>query len=106
LLHGKSAAVVQAEFQKQEISKEAKFLLPFKVFAVTNQRYHPIDKLSPRTLGSLIAMYEHNFLCKDYLEYFSFDQWGVELGKQLANSILRKLIQIQFKTMIALHRSY
>jgi glucose-6-phosphate isomerase len=33
---------------------------------------------------------------------FSFDQWGVELGKQLANSILRKLIQIQFKTMIAL----
>ena len=94
LLHGKSAAVVQAEFQKQGISQEeAKFLLPFKVFAgnkPTNTIL--IDTLAPKTIGSLIAAYEHKIFVQGIIwNIFSFDQWGVELGKQLANSILEEI---------------
>ena len=94
LLHGKSAAVVQAEFLKQEISQEkVEFLLPFKVFAgnkPTNTLL--IDKLAPKTLGSLIAAYEHKIFVQGVIwNIFSFDQWGVELGKQLANSILQEI---------------
>ena len=94
LLHGKSAAVVQAEFLKQEISQEkVEFLLPFKVFAgnkPTNTIL--IDKLAPKTLGSLIAAYEHKIFVQGVIwNIFSFDQWGVELGKQLANSILQEI---------------
>ena len=91
LMHGKSGEQVQAEFDKQGISEEeAKFLLPFKVFTgnkPTNTIL--IQKLSPKTLGSLIALYEHKIFVQGIIwNIFSFDQWGVELGKQLANSIL------------------
>jgi glucose-6-phosphate isomerase len=48
--------------------------------------------MTPRTLGSLIAMYEHKIFAQGVIwNIFSFDQWGVELGKQLANRILPEL---------------
>ena len=87
-------AKVQAEFDKQGLSAEAaEFLLPFKVFAgnkPTNTLL--IQKLTPKSLGSLIAMYEHKIFVQGIIwNIFSFDQWGVELGKQLANSILDEI---------------
>jgi glucose-6-phosphate isomerase len=94
LLHGKTEAQVQAEFDKQGLSKEkAAALLPFKVFTgnkPTNTLL--IQKLTPKSLGSLIAMYEHKIFVQGVIwNIFSFDQWGVELGKQLANSILDEI---------------
>jgi glucose-6-phosphate isomerase len=94
LMHGKTAEEVQAEFDEQGLDSErAKFLLPFKVFAgnkPTNTIL--IEKLTPRSLGSLIAMYEHKIFVQGVIwNIFSFDQWGVELGKQLANSILEEI---------------
>jgi glucose-6-phosphate isomerase len=94
LMHGKTAGQVQAEFDKEGLSADkAKLLLPFKVFngnKPTNTIL--IDKLSPKSLGSLIALYEHKIFVQGVIwNIFSFDQWGVELGKQLANSILAEI---------------
>ncbi len=94
LMNGKTKEQVQAEFDKQGLSEEkAKFLLPFKVFAgnkPTNTIL--IQKLTPKTLGSLVAMYEHKIFVQGIIwNIFSYDQWGVELGKQLANSILDEI---------------
>jgi glucose-6-phosphate isomerase len=94
LLNGKTTAQVQAEFDKQGLSAaDAEFLLPFKVFAgnkPTNTLL--IKKLTPETLGSLIALYEHKIFVQGVIwNIFSYDQWGVELGKQLANSILDEI---------------
>lgn len=94
LLHGKTKEQVQAEFDKQGLSEEkAKFLLPFKVFKgnkPTNTIL--IQKLTPKSLGSLIALYEHKIFVQGIIwNIFSYDQWGVELGKQLANSILEEI---------------
>lgn len=94
LMNGKTKEQVQAEFDKQGLPEEkAKFLLPFKVFAgnkPTNTIL--IQKLTPKTLGSLIALYEHKIFVQGIIwDIFSYDQWGVELGKQLANSILDEI---------------
>lgn len=94
LLNGKTETQVKAEFEKQNISGEkADFLLPFKVFTgnkPTNTLL--IEKLTPETLGSLIALYEHKIFVQGVIwNIFSYDQWGVELGKQLANSILEEI---------------
>ncbi len=94
LMNGKTAEQVQVEFDKQGLSEEkARFLLPFKVFTgnkPTNTIL--IQKLTPKTLGSLIAMYEHKIFVQGLIwNIFSYDQWGVELGKQLANSILDEI---------------
>jgi len=94
LLNGKTEAQVQAEFDKQGLSKEkASFLLPFKVFTgnkPTNTLL--IQKLTPENLGSLVALYEHKIFVQGVIwNIFSYDQWGVELGKQLANSILKEI---------------
>jgi glucose-6-phosphate isomerase len=91
LLNGKSAQQVQEEFNKQNLdATTADYLKPFKVFEgnkPTNTIL--IDSLTPETLGSLIAMYEHKIFVQGIVwNIFSYDQWGVELGKQLANSIL------------------
>jgi glucose-6-phosphate isomerase len=91
LLNGKTAQQVQEEFNIQNIdSSKSDYLKPFKVFEgnkPTNTIL--IDSLTPETLGSLIAMYEHKIFVQGIIwNIFSFDQWGVELGKQLANSIL------------------
>lgn len=94
LLHGKTETQVQAEFDKQGLAADrAAYLLPFKVFTgnkPTNTIL--IQKLTPRSLGALIAMYEHKIFVQGVIwNIFSFDQWGVELGKQLANSILEEI---------------
>jgi glucose-6-phosphate isomerase len=94
LLHGKTQKQVQAEFDAQGLAADkAKLLLPFKVFGgnkPTNTIL--IKKLTPKSLGSLIAMYEHKIFVQGIIwNIFSFDQWGVELGKQLANSILTEI---------------
>lgn len=94
LLNGKTPEQVKAEFDKQGVSAEkAEFLLPFKVFSgnkPTNTIL--IQKLTPESLGSLIALYEHKIFVQGVIwNIFSYDQWGVELGKQLANSILEEI---------------
>ncbi|WP_333599628.1 glucose-6-phosphate isomerase [Flavobacterium sp.] len=94
LLNGKTEAQVKAEFEKQGVSGEkVAFLLPFKVFAgnkPTNTLL--IQKLTPKSLGSLVALYEHKIFVQGIIwNIFSYDQWGVELGKQLANSILDEI---------------
>jgi glucose-6-phosphate isomerase len=94
LLMGKTEAQVKAEFDKQGVSGEkADFLLPFKVFSgnkPTNTIL--INKLTPESLGALVAMYEHKIFVQGIIwNIFSYDQWGVELGKQLANSILDEI---------------
>ncbi len=95
LMNGKDHATVKAELQAAGLSDEAiKFLLPFKVFEgnkPTNSFL--IKEITPFTLGSLIALYEHKIFVQGIIwNIFSFDQWGVELGKQLANKILPELL--------------
>jgi glucose-6-phosphate isomerase len=94
LLNGKTETQVREEFYKQGISSEkADYLTPFKVFEgnkPTNTIL--IDQLTPDSLGALIAMYEHKIFVQGVIwNIFSYDQWGVELGKQLANSILDEM---------------
>ena len=94
LLNGKTEGQVKAEFEKQNITTEkAAFLLPFKVFRGNKPtNTFLIEKLTPKNLGSLIALYEHKIFVQGIIwNIFSYDQWGVELGKQLANSILDEI---------------
>lgn len=100
LLMGKTEAQVKEEFEKQGVSGEkADFLLPFKVFSgnkPTNTIL--IDKLTPESLGALVAMYEHKIFVQGIIwNIFSYDQWGVELGKQLADSILDEIKASEIK---------
>jgi glucose-6-phosphate isomerase len=94
LMQGKSEEQVRAELLKDGKSeKQIKKLLPHKVFE-GNRPTNSIlfKKLTPRTLGSLIAMYEHKIFTQGIIwNVNSFDQWGVELGKQLAKVILPEL---------------
>ena len=94
LLNGKTESQVKAEFEKANLSADkADFLLPFKIFEgnkPTNTIL--IQKLTPETLGALVAMYEHKIFVQGVIwNIFSYDQWGVELGKQLASSILEEI---------------
>lgn len=100
LLQGKSENQVQDECDKLGMAQnQADFLKPFKVFAgdkPTNTLL--IQKLTPQSLGALIALYEHKIFVQGVLwNIFSYDQWGVELGKQLANSILDEIRSKQVK---------
>lgn len=100
LLNGKTAEQVQSEFNKQSVTPDqSNFLKPFKVFAgnkPTNTLL--IQRLTPESLGSLIALYEHKIFVQGIVwNIFSYDQWGVELGKQLANSILEEIHSKQVK---------
>ncbi len=94
LLNGKTRQEVTAELKDQGMSDEAvERLWPFKVFE-GNRPTNAIlfRKLTPETLGSLIAMYEHKIFVQGVIwNIFSFDQWGVELGKQLARKIQPEL---------------
>ncbi|NJN28016.1 MAG: glucose-6-phosphate isomerase [Cyclobacteriaceae bacterium] len=94
LMKGKTKEEVIAELKAAGKSdKEIAFLAEYKVFE-GNKPTNSIlfDRLTPETLGSLIAMYEHKIYVQGVLwNIFSFDQWGVELGKQLANQILPEL---------------
>jgi len=94
LMMGKTADFVRSELEKSGKSKEEiEKLLPFKVFE-GNRPSNSIlvKKLTPHTLGLLIAMYEHKIFVQGVIwNIYSFDQWGVQLGKQLANTILPEL---------------
>ena len=96
LMNGKSREQVINEMQSGGLDEQAiNAIAPFKVFS-GNKPTNSIlfKKLTPRTLGSLIAMYEHKIFAQGVLwNIFSFDQWGVELGKQLAKRILPELQQ-------------
>ncbi|ARB89399.1 glucose-6-phosphate isomerase [Haemophilus influenzae] len=94
LAFGKTKEEVEAEFVKAGKSlDDVKNIVPFKVFTgnkPTNSIL--VQKITPFTLGALIAMYEHKIFVQGVIfNIFSFDQWGVELGKQLANRILPEL---------------
>ncbi|TXY27256.1 glucose-6-phosphate isomerase [Vibrio mimicus] len=94
LAFGKSAQAVQAELEKAgKSAAEIATLVPFKVFEGNRPTNSILVKqITPRTLGNLIAMYEHKIFVQGVIwNIFSFDQWGVELGKQLANQILPEL---------------
>ncbi|MBY0481248.1 MAG: glucose-6-phosphate isomerase [Chitinophagaceae bacterium] len=94
LMNGKSENEVKVELMKAGKSEdEIKKLTPFKVFAGNKPTNSILVKeITPYTLGSLIALYEHKIFIQGVLwNIFSFDQWGVELGKQLANKILPEL---------------
>jgi len=94
LLTGKTEDEVLAELRAAGKSEqEIEFLLPFKVFPGNRPTNSILVKqITPRTLGSLIAMYEHKIFVQGIIwNIFSFDQWGVELGKQLAKKILPEL---------------
>jgi glucose-6-phosphate isomerase len=94
LLMGKTENQVKLEFENQGISAEkAQYLTPFKVFTgnkPTNTIL--IKKLTPESLGELVALYEHKIFVQGIIwNIFSYDQWGVELGKQLATTILEEI---------------
>lgn len=94
LMNGKTKEVVEAELVKAGMPEtEIARLSPFKVFEGNKPTNSILVKeINPKTLGALIAMYEHKIFVQGVIwNVFSFDQWGVELGKQLANSILPEL---------------
>jgi len=94
LLNGKSENEVMVEFMKTSMDeKDVKRLTPYKVFEgnkPTNSFL--LKEINPFNLGALIALYEHKIFVQGVIwNVFSFDQWGVELGKQLANKVLPEL---------------
>ena len=90
LLNGKTEAEVLAEGTREDI-------IPFKIFQgnkPTNTIF--INKLTPESLGKLIAMYEHKIFVQGVIwNIFSYDQFGVELGKQLASKILQEFSNVE-----------
>ncbi len=95
LMQGKTADQARAELVKSGMSGDAlEKLVPHKVFE-GNRPTNSIlfGKLNPKTLGSLIALYEHKIFVQGIIwNINSFDQWGVELGKQLAQAIQPQLV--------------
>jgi glucose-6-phosphate isomerase len=94
LMNGKTEAEVVAELKAAGKSDaEIEKLKAFKVFDGNRPSNSMlVKKITPRVLGALLAMYEHKIFVQGVIwNVFSFDQWGVELGKQLANQILPEL---------------
>ena len=94
LMNGKTEEEVKEELIKSgKKEEEIKKLAPFKVFEGNRPTNSILVKqITPETLGSLIALYEHKIFVQGVIwNIFTFDQWGVELGKQLANKILPEL---------------
>ncbi|GHA36055.1 glucose-6-phosphate isomerase [Salinimicrobium marinum] len=94
LLQGKDAATVEAELKAKNVSEEEiGHLAPFKVFSGNKPTTSIlIDKLTPESLGKLVALYEHKIFVQGVIwNIYSYDQWGVELGKQLATNILKEI---------------
>jgi len=94
LMMGKTILEAKEELKDSSLSEnQIKSLSPFKVFEgnkPTNTLL--IQKLTPETLGSLIAIYEHKIFVQGIVwNIFSYDQWGVELGKQLASKLLKEI---------------
>lgn len=94
LAFGKSREVVEQEYRDQgKDPATLDYVVPFKVFE-GNRPTNSIllREITPFSLGALIALYEHKIFTQGvFLNIFTFDQWGVELGKQLANRILPEL---------------
>ncbi len=94
LMNGKSMAAAKKELKNAGLTaSQIEALLPYKVFK-GNQPTNTIllEQLTPYTLGELIALYEYKIFYQGVIwNIYSFDQWGVELGKQLANQILPEL---------------
>ena len=94
LLNGKSEEEVVLELKRQDVSDDnIKMLTPFKVFEGNKPTTTIlINKLTPESLGKLIALYEHKIFVQGIVwNVFSYDQFGVELGKQLASTILSEI---------------
>lgn len=94
LMNGKTGTEVREELKSKGLFKEElEKLLPFKLFEgnkPTNTIL--IERLTPKSLGALIAMYEHKIFVQGVVwNIFSYDQWGVELGKQLASRTLKDI---------------
>ena len=94
LMKGRTAEEVKAELDKTDLPEEERsFLQPFKVFEGNRPTTSILlKKLTPYSLGLLIALYEHKIFTQGVIwNIFSFDQWGVRLGKELASNILPEL---------------
>ncbi|WP_366657091.1 glucose-6-phosphate isomerase [Fodinicurvata sp. EGI_FJ10296] len=94
LAFGKTESEARAELEESGLVGDAlEALVPHKIFPGNRPSTSILlDRLDPRTLGMLIALYEHKIFVQGMVwDIFSFDQWGVELGKQLAKIILPEL---------------
>lgn len=94
MMRGKTAEEARVELEREELDEqEIEKLLPYKVFPGNRPTTTILfDTLNAKTLGSIIALYEHKIFVQGVIwNINSFDQWGVELGKQLAKSILHEL---------------
>jgi glucose-6-phosphate isomerase len=94
LMNGKTETEVKEELKAKGMSEsEIEFHAPFRIFEGNKPTTSIlIKKITPKTLGSLIAAYEHKIFVQGVIwNVFSYDQWGVELGKQLAGKILPEL---------------
>jgi len=101
LMQGKNESEARAELEQAGMRGAAlEHLLPHKIFPGNKPTNTLLfRKLTPHTLGALIALYEHKVFVQGFIwNLNSFDQWGVELGKQLANKILPELTQKQAST--------
>lgn len=112
LAFGKTLEEARAELEAKGMNpSDLEKLLPYKVFEGNKPTNSIIyNELNPKNLGSLIAMYEHKIFVQGILwNIFSFDQWGVELGKELANKILpilenkEKVTSMDASTMGLIH---
>jgi len=95
LMNGKTADEVRSELKAKKMSDdEVEKLVPYKVFEGNNPTNTIlIGSLTPSNLGSLISLYEHKIFVQGVIwNIFSYDQWGVELGKQLASTTLQDII--------------
>ena len=93
LMKGKKKDEVGKELASKKMHEdEINFLTPYKVFDGNKPSNTIIfDKVTPRNIGRLIAIYEHKIFVQGIIwNIFSYDQWGVELGKELADEILKK----------------
>ena len=94
LMNGKTEAQVREELIEKGMDKASlEALVPFKIFSGNKPTTTLlIEKLTPKSLGALVAMYEHKIFVEGVVwNIFSYDQWGVELGKQLASVILDEM---------------
>ena len=94
LMNGKTENEVLKELNELKYSEDQiKRVLPFKIFQGNKPSNSIlINKLTPKSLGKLICLYEHKIFVQGVIwNIFSFDQWGVELGKKLANNILNEI---------------
>ncbi|SEK85863.1 glucose-6-phosphate isomerase [Aquimarina amphilecti] len=94
LMNGKTEEEVLEELQSKNLSEDKlKKLIPFKIFTGNKPTSTIlINKLTPKSLGKLVSMYEQRIFVQGVIwNIFSYDQWGVELGKQLATNILKEI---------------